>query len=54
MGVLFLMAATTATTTREVEAVTNAVDSGSLGRIFSVSVLQITGASKLMPYAHNL
>jgi len=48
------MAATTATTTREVEAVTKAVDSGSLGRIFSVSASEITGASKLMSYAHNL
>ena len=41
------MAATTAATTREVEAVTKAVDSGSLGRFFSVSVSAITGASKL-------
>jgi len=48
------MAATTATTTREVEAVTKAVDSGSLGRFFSVSVSETTGASKLTVYAHNL
>jgi len=48
------MAATTATSTREVEAVTQAVDSGSLGLLFSVSVSQITGASKLRDYSHDL
>jgi hypothetical protein len=54
IGLRLLMAATTATNTREVEAVTKAVDSGSLGRFFSVSVSETTGASKLMIYAHNL
>jgi len=48
------MAATTATKTREVDAVTKAVDSGSLGSFFGVSVSKTTGASKVTVYAHDL
>jgi hypothetical protein len=55
IGLLLFMAATTATITREVEAVTKAVDSGSLGSFFSVSASETTGASKLifMPTTSN-
>ena len=38
----------------EVEAITKAVDSGWLGRVFAVSVSETTGASKLRVCAHNL
>ena len=49
------MAATTATNTREVEAVTKAVDSGSLGlSVLSVSVSETTGASKVSVLTHDL
>jgi len=48
------MAATTAKTMRESEAVCNAVDSGSLGLFLSVSVSETTGASKLRVFAHEL
>jgi len=48
------MAATTATTTGEVKAVKKAVDSGLLGRFFSVSVSETTGASKVSVRTHNL
>jgi len=51
---LFLVAATTATIAREVEAATNAVDSGSLGSFFGVSVSKTTGASKLSVLTHDL
>jgi len=48
------MAATTATNTREVEAAIQAVELGSLGPFFSVSVSETTGASKLMGFTHDL
>jgi hypothetical protein len=48
------MAATTATITREVQAVTTAVDSGSLGLFLSVSVSETTGASKVSVFTHDL
>jgi len=46
------MAATTSA--REIKAVAKAVESGSLGRFFSVSVSETTGASKLSVYARDL
>jgi hypothetical protein len=53
-GLRLFMAATTATTTGEVKAVKKAVDSGLLGRFFSVSVSETTGASKVSVRTHNL
>jgi len=41
------MAATTANSTREVEAVTKTVESGSFGLVFGVSASKATGASKV-------
>ena len=48
------MAATTAKTMREAEAVITAVDSGSLGLFLSVSVSETTGASKVRVLTHDL
>jgi len=48
------MAATTAKTMREAEALSHAVDSGSLGLFLSVSVSETTGASKLRVFTHDL
>ena len=50
------MAATTAISTREVEAVLKAVESGSLGlgSFLSVSVSETTGASKVSVLTHDL
>jgi hypothetical protein len=54
---LLFMAATTATSTREKEAVPNEVDSGALGlsgSFLSVSAGETTGASKLSVLTHDL
>jgi len=48
------MATTTAISTREVEAVTIEVDSGTLGSFLSVSVSETTGASKVSVLTHDL
>jgi hypothetical protein len=53
-GFRLFMAATTAKTMREAAAVSNAVDSGSLGSFLSVSVSETTGASKVRVLAHDL
>ena len=48
------MAATTATTTREVEVGVKAVESGSFGLFLSVSASKTTGASKVSVLSHDL
>jgi hypothetical protein len=57
VGLRLFMATTTAISTREVEAVAKAVDSGALGlsgSFLSVSVCETTGASKVSVLSHDL